>query len=301
MFKVLIVGGAGFVGSHLAEIALRAGFEVHVIDDLSFGRKVFVPKAAKFHLLDICSPKLSALIKKISPHYVCQLAGVNVVSAANNNPSHDLSVAVVGTVNLLSALKDLKIKKFLYVSSLAVYKSSDKPIKENDDIEPTSFYALSRVTAEGYLNYYAENYGLPQVITRLTRIFGPRQLAGTMPRFVKAALESEPLLLPGQGESVRDYLYVTDAAQGIFQALQFGQGVYNLSTGEGISFRELALAIGQVIGEVPKVNYIALDSGEALISVFNSDKAQAQLNWSPQVPLIEGLRLTFKWWKEQGK
>ncbi|MEK7497059.1 MAG: NAD-dependent epimerase/dehydratase family protein, partial [Patescibacteria group bacterium] len=253
------------------------------------------------HLLDIRSPKLFNLVKKIKPEFICQLAGINVISKAAANPAEDVSIAVAGTVNLLQAVKDLKIKKFLYVSSCAVYGESRLPAKENTVINPSIFYSLSRATAESYVNFYAQNFGLPTVVVRLTNVYGPRQTAGTIPRWLRSLDKNEPLILEGKGEQIRDYLYVTDAANGLISALQKLQGVYNLSTGEAISMREIVLALGQVIGQIPKVDYCPIPAGEIINRVFDSSALARDTGWQPQVPLLDGLRLTLKWWKEKVK
>jgi len=302
MIKVLVTGGAGFIGSHLVESLLRSGYQVLVIDDLSSGKKSWVPKSAKFSNLDIRSPKLVDVIKKFQPAYVCHLVESSTVGQAQINPVSDASITVVGTVNVLQAVKNLNLTKFLYVSSCAIYgQASQTPTSEAIPPEPASAYAMSRLAVENYVEYYADSFGLPAVIVRLTRVFGPRQLKGSVARFVQAALRNEAFELEGRGEQVRDWLYVTDAVAGLQTALLQGRGLYNLSSGQGISMRELVLTFGEVMGMVPKVSYIAPVVGEPLNNIFSCNLARRELGWQPEVPLLDGIRLTLKWWKEQKK
>jgi len=302
MLKVLVTGGAGFIGSHLVESLLRSGYQVLVIDDLSSGKKSWVPKSAKFTQLDVHSPKLVDIVKKFQPNYVCHLAGNPVVSQAQVDPANDAAITVVGTVNILQAVKNLNLTKFLYVSSCAVYgNASQSPTSEAIPPEPDSAYAMSRLSAENYVEYYANSFGLPVVIARLTRVFGPRQLKGAMARFVQSALKNESFELVGRGEQVRDWLYISDTVAGLQAALLHGSGLYNLSSSHGISMRELVLTFGEVMGMVPKVNYVAPIVGEPMNSVFSCNLARRELNWQAEVPLLEGIRLTLKWWKEQKK
>ncbi|MBI5465819.1 MAG: NAD-dependent epimerase/dehydratase family protein [Candidatus Kerfeldbacteria bacterium] len=304
MFKVLITGGAGFIGSHLAEAALRAGLSVVVIDDLSYGRRAYVPQAATFHKLDVRSPQLSILVRKLKPDYICHLAAQRSVVQGSLHPAQDAAVNIVGSLNLIEAARTLDLKKFLFVSTAALYGAArELPTGEEAEQRPSSPYALAKQTVERYLNYYAQGEGLPVVVVRPSNVYGPRQDAssegGVVAQFARAALHNEVLLIEGRGEQTRDFIYVTDVASGLLAALQSGFGVYNLSSGQEVSIRELVVRLGEVLGSVPKVNYAPARAGDIGRSCLASRRAERELGFEPQVPLLEGLRLQLKWLSEQ--
>ncbi len=306
MEHVLITGGAGFIGSHLCEAALRAHFQVSVVDDLSSGRRGFVPKAATFYKLDVCSPKLSTVIARLKPTYVCHLAAQSSVPRSQADPVHDAEVNIVGSLNLLNALAGSSVKKVLFTSSAAVYgEPTTIPTVETENLDPRSPYALSKYTIERYLDYYTRTSGLATVVVRPANVYGPRAGAGgeggVVGVFARALTVGQPLTIHGHGDQTRDYIYVTDVAQGMLAALQQGTGVYNLSTGRDISVRELVVRFGEVVGTVPQVEYGPLRPGDVKRSALSPRRAERELGWKPQVPLTEGLRQTLKWFKDNPK
>jgi UDP-glucose 4-epimerase len=306
MFKVLITGGAGFIGSHLAEACLRAGWNVAVVDDLSFGQRSYVPTAATFHKLDVRSPKLITLVEKLQPDYICHLAAQRSVVKGMVNPAEDAAINIVGSLNLIAAAQRLNLKKFLFVSTAALYgQAREFPTPEEAIKQPASPYALAKQTVENYLNYYAASQALPLVVARLANVYGPRQDAtaegGVVARFAQAALKNEVLPIEGRGEQTRDFIYVTDVAAGLVAALQNGQGVYNFSTGREVTIRELVVRLGEVLAQVPKVNYLAPRPNDISRSCLSYRRAKAELGWEPQVPLVEGLHLLLKWFNDETK
>ena len=306
MDTVLITGGAGFIGSHLAEACLRARLGVTVVDDLSSGKRSFVPAAATFYKLDMCSPKLKNLVTRIKPAYVCHLAAQTSVTHSQIDVTHDAQVNIVGSLNLLEAVSGLAVRKFLFVSSAAVYgEPSTIPTSETESLNPQSPYALSKHTVERYLEYFATQRGLPTVVVRPANVYGPRQGSGSeggvVGLFARAILRNDSLTIHGRGDQTRDYIYVGDVASGMLAALTQGTGVYNLSTGRDISVRELVVRFGEVVGTVPRVTYDALPSGDLTRSALSPRRAERELGWNPQVPLVEGLRLTLKWLRDNKK
>ncbi|MFA4818988.1 MAG: NAD-dependent epimerase/dehydratase family protein [Patescibacteria group bacterium] len=302
MEHVLVTGGAGFIGSHLVEALLRAGLQVTVVDDLSSGKKKYVAPAAKFHKLDIRSGNLRSLARRLKPSYVCHLAAQSSAPASRDDAAHDADINIVGTLNVLEAVKNIGLKKFLFVSSAAVYGAPDiTPAAEEATLKPGSPYALSKLTIEKYLAYYASDFGVPYVVARPANVYGPRQKTGgeggVVAIFCNKLLQGKAILIDGTGQQTRDFIYVTDVAQGMALALQQGRGVYNLATGTEISIRELAVRIGEVIGEVPLIEYAPAREQDINRSCLSPQKAQRDLKWQATVPIIDGLRQTLRWYK----
>ncbi len=195
------------------------------------------------------------------------------------------------------------VLKFLLVSSAAVYGVSvSLPITEESDLKPHSIYGLSKYTAERYLNYFSVQYGLPSVVVRPANVYGPRQTvkgeAAVVAKFAHAFIHNNNLIIDGQGQQTRDFIYVTDVAAGIVAALIRGNGVFNLSTNTEISIRELVVRLGEVMGVVPQVGYAPARKSDIGRSVLLNSRARRTLSWQPQMPLLDGLRLTLKWYKD---
>ncbi|MBI5734212.1 MAG: NAD-dependent epimerase/dehydratase family protein [Candidatus Kerfeldbacteria bacterium] len=302
MEHVLVTGGAGFIGSQLVENLLRTPCQVTVIDDLSSGQKRFVPKTAKFYKLDVRSPKLKALVKRLKPDYVCHLAAQLSVPRSIAEAAADASINIVGSLNVLEAVKNLSLKKFLFVSSAAVYGQAEIiPTPERASLKPGSPYALSKVTVEQYLSYYGAAYSLPYVVVRPANIYGPRQSAtgegGVVAVFCKKLLNQETLLIEGSGQQTRDFTYVTDLVQGLAAALWGGNGIYNLAAGKEVAIRELVLTLGEVMSQVPRVAYAPERLQDIKRSCLDTKRAASELGWKSNVPLLDGLRQTLRWQK----
>lgn len=303
MQKVLVTGGAGFIGSHLVEALLRAGLQVTVADDLSTGRKTFVPKVARFRKVDVRSSALADLIKELRPDYICHLAAQRSAARSRTEAAFDAQVNVVGTVNALDAAAARGVKKFLFVSSAAVYGSTRVvPTPEDSDFQLNSPYAVSKYTAEQYVAYFQSSFNLPAVIVRMSNVYGPRQDAssegGVVAKFASAIVANKSLTIEGRGEQTRDFMYVADAAQGLLTALIDGKGIYNLGTATEVSIRELAIKLGEVAGIVPQVNYAPARIDDIPRSALSALRANRELRWHAATPLTEGLRQTLKWYKD---
>lgn len=303
MLKVLVTGGAGFIGSHLTEALLRSGYSVVVADDLSTGRKVYVPKVARLRKVDVRSAALRDLIKEVRPAYVCHLAAQRSAPESHKDAIKDAAINIIGTINALSASAQAGVKKFLFVSTAAVYGAAREiPASERAEIQLNSPYAVSKYSAEQYVNYFTATGGPAGVIARLANVYGPRQDAGSeggvVARFASAIVAEQGITLDGRGDQTRDFLYVTDAVQGLLAALLDGHGIYNFGTGQELSIRELAVKIGEVAGSVPRVSYRSARPNDIPRSALSALRAKRELNWHPITPLTEGIRQTLKWYKE---
>ncbi|MFH1111510.1 MAG: NAD-dependent epimerase/dehydratase family protein [Patescibacteria group bacterium] len=304
--KVLVTGGAGFVGSHLTDCLLRGGYQVSIIDDLSNGKRVNLSKLAKFYKLDIRSVKIKNLIKKMKPDFVCHLAAQISVPKSLDDPVKDAQVNIIGSLNILETIKDLAIKKFLFVSTGgAIYGQADIiPTPETAASKPVSPYGESKFTIERYLQFYSQHYGLPFVIGRLANVYGPRQDAngecGVVSIFINRLLRGEELPIHGTGRQTRDLVYVVDAAKALVAALEKGRGVYNIGTGKETSIRDLAVRLGKISGTVPKVGYTkARGLGDLEQSVLDINLIKRELGWQPAYDLDRGLTETFDWFNQK--
>ncbi len=304
MQRVLVTGGAGFIGSHLVEALLRAGFQVTVVDNLSTGRKGYVPRAASFRKADVRTKAFVDLVRNVRPDYICHLAAQRSAPLSRTNPGLDADINIIGTINALAASAATKsVKKFLFVSTAAVYGvAREIPTTEQAELQLASPYAVSKYAAEQYVSYYEATGQLSAVIVRMSNVYGPRQDAssegGVVAKFASAMVAGRGITIEGKGLQTRDFLYVVDAAQGLASALQAGKGVYNLATAEELSIRELAVKIGEVTGTVPRVSYSAGRPDDIEHSALSALRANRELNWRAQTPLTEGLRQTLKWYKE---
>lgn len=303
MQKVLVTGGAGFIGSHLVEALLRAGFQVTVADDLSTGRKTFVSKVARFRKVDVRTAAFVDLIKELRPEYICHLAAQRSATRSREDATHDAQINIVGSVNALSAAAIKGVKKFLFVSTAAVYGNTRVvPTPEDSEFQLNSPYAVSKYAAEQYVSYFQSSFNLPTVIVRMSNVYGPRQDAssegGVVAKFALAIVNNKSLTIEGRGEQTRDFLYVADAAQGLMAALLEGRGIYNLGTSQEVSIRELAIKLGEVAGVVPQVNYSPARLDDIPRSALSAVRANRELRWQAETPLTDGLRQTLKWYKE---
>ncbi|MFH1111911.1 MAG: NAD-dependent epimerase/dehydratase family protein [Patescibacteria group bacterium] len=303
--KVLITGGAGFIGSHLCDRLIKSGYHVSVIDNLSSGKKSNLSKQVEFFKIDICSTKVKNLVKKIKPDYVCHLAAQISVPESLVNPQTDAEVNIIGSLNILEAVKDLSIKKFLFVSSGGAIYGEAKiiPTPETALVNPMSPYALSKQAGEKYLQFYSQQYGLPYVIMRPANVYGPCQgvggEAGVVSIFINKLLHNQDLPIHGTGKQTRDLVYVSDVSQALVAALTRGRGIYNVGTGKETSVRDIAVLIGKVIGLVPKISYVsARGKGDINSSALDCKLIKQQLGWQSSYDINNGLKQTVDWFKK---
>jgi UDP-glucose 4-epimerase len=297
---ILITGGAGFIGSHLVEACLAAGHAVHVVDNLSGGRKENLPKGVELHELDVRSPELVGLMQRVKPGYVAHLAAQVSVVSSQREPAVDASVNIVGSLNALLAARKSGAERFLFTSSAAVFGGSEVPLSESTPVDPQSPYGLAKHTVERYL----AREGDFAVVVRPANVYGPRQRAdteaGVVAKFCSAAAAQQPLVVEGSGEQTRDFIYVTDVAAGMLAALERGRGVYHVGTGQETSIRQLANATAELaVGSVP-VTFGPARATDVARSVFTIERAQRELGWQPKVGFRAGLKQTLGWYEKGG-
>ncbi len=304
--KILVTGGAGFIGSHVVNAYLAAGHEVVVVDDLSHGKKENVPPYIQFYKLDIRD--------KTQLRILFQLEGFDVVNhqAALANvresmvrPDVYAEVNIIGSINLLEASKDFGVKRFIYASTGgAVYgEPMYLPATEEHPINPLDPYGASKHTVEHYLYLYHANYGLDYVVLRYPNVYGPRQdpfgEAGVIAIFTERMLQGKEVVINGDGTQQRDFLYVGDVAQANVLALGRGDnGIYNLGTGVPVDINTIYRKLKELTGYPLEATYGPPKKGEVYRIYLDASKAKASLGWEPKVSLDEGLRITVDYFKE---
>ena len=305
--KVLVSGGAGFIGSHIADAYLARGDAVWVIDDLSSGRRKNVPAGAQFLELDIRDEEVRNLFREVRFDLVSHHAAQIDVRVSVLDPAKDASINLLGLLNLTEAAIEVGTQRFIFVSSGGVVYGEPEqiPTPESAPKLPRSPYGVTKLTGEQYLYYYRMIRGLEYVAMRYSNVFGPRQdphgEAGVVAIFCNRLLSGEPLTIFGDGEQTRDYVFVRDVVSANMLAsdlrLEAGEGLdaraFNVGTGVATSVNRLADALEAVAGSAPGRNRQPERPGELRHSTLDSSLLQSR-GWSPAFTLEEGLRETYE-------
>lgn len=310
--RVLITGGAGFIGSHAADRLLRGGWDVEIVDDFSSGKRANVPAAARVHELDVRSSEAANLVRVGRYDAVVHLAAQMDVRKSVADPLFDSDVNVRGTINIAEAVRRARSRvRVVFASTGGVlYGDHHQPPNfETTRKEPDSPYAIAKLACEYYLSYFSRIHGLDCVALRFGNVYGPRQdphgEAGVVAIFCGRLLEGKPLTVFGDGLQTRDYVYVADVAEAIIRAIDaplaepagIDARAFNIGTGRGTSVLEIADRLRAAAGSSGGVDFAPRRAGEQQDSFINCDKARDDLGWSPRVDLDEGLRETFAWFK----
>ena len=297
--KILITGGAGFIGSHLTDALIRKNHHIIVVDDLSTGKKTNLNPQAKFYKLKIQSPKLTDVFRKEKPNVVFHLAAQMNVRKSISDPSFDAQTNILGSINLLENCVKHKIKKFIFISTGgAIYGDGVKiPTPENAAAAPLSPYGVAKFAIEKYLYFYNHQYKLSYTILRLANIYGPRQNylgeAGVVAIFCHNLKNNQPLTIFG-GAQTRDFVYVADVVQAGLKAMSKSkQGIYNVGTSQQTSINQLA-EITQKISQIKiPIKHKPYIKGEQMKSCLSYHKINQELNWQAEYNLDRGLRKTW--------
>ncbi len=308
--RILITGGAGFIGSHVVQRFLDANWSVEVLDDLSSGKRENVPTPAKLHVLDVRTPESAQLIEKGGFDALVHLAAQMDVRRSVADPVFDASINILGTLNIAEALRCSEHKtRFLFASTGgALYGDFAKPPnRELDSKDPESPYGIAKLSVEYYLAYYGRLHGLESAALRFGNVYGPRQdphgEAGVVAIFCNRILAGKALTVFGDGEQTRDYVYVGDVANAVFlaatkaipKAARLDARGFNIGTGVGTSVNELARTLLKAAEVRNAIEYAPPRAGEQMHSVLAVDKAAAGLGWRAEMSLEGGLTATFKW------
>jgi UDP-glucose 4-epimerase len=316
MTKALVTGGAGFIGSHVADLFIANGWDVTVVDDLSSGKRENVPAGAQFHEIGVNSPEFSRVVSSGRFDVVAHLAAQIDVRKSVADPITDAQSNILGTLNLMETLRKSGAPTRVVFTSTggAVYGDFNTPPNyETYPKDPESPYAIAKLSVEYYLAYYSRVHGCEYAALRFGNVYGPRQdphgEAGVVAIFCGRILNKRPLTVFGEGLQTRDYVYVGDVARAVWLAAtkplpekgRVDARGFNIGPGKGPSVLEIARLLQETAGSAVPIEHAPRRPGEQQESFVNADKAGGLLGWAPQVTLAEGLSKTYDWFARQNK
>ena len=300
--RILVTGGAGFIGSHVADGFLGRGHTVAVVDDLSVGRREHVDPRANFYPVDITdADAVAEVFARERPQIVDHHAAQASVIRSMQDPVYDARVNILGSVNLLEAAREHGVERFIFASTGgALYGEPEYlPCDEDHSVRPLSAYGAAKYAVETYLLVYRQTYGLPFTLLRYANVYGPRQdpygEAGVVAIFSQRMNQGLDPIIYGTGEQERDFVYVGDVVEANLRALEAPpSGVYNIGTGQGVSVNRIAALLADIIQYRGQPVYQAERPGEVFRISLDSARAQTELGWTPRTSLEEGLTLTVR-------
>jgi UDP-glucose 4-epimerase len=302
--KILVTGGAGFIGSHVVDTFLSAGHEVVIVDNLVTGKRQNLNPQAKFYQIDIRSDELHKIFQDEQPAVVDHHAAQMDVRKSVSNPIYDAEVNILGTLNVLQAAVKSRVQKIIFASTGgAIYGEQEKfPAPEDHPTNPLSPYGIGKLGGEKYLYFYYTTYGLKYVSLRYANVYGPRQdphgEAGVVAIFTQKMLKNEQPIINGDGEQTRDFVFVKDVAEANLLALSKDIiGCYNIGTGREVSVNQLFDRLVELTQAKVKKIHGPAKEGEQKRSVLDARKAKEVLGWVPRVNLDEGLAQTVAFFK----
>ena len=304
--KIIVTGGAGFIGSHLVDAYVDLGHEVVVIDNLSTGRAEFVNNKALLIEADITNQEMmQSILSAQRPDVINHHAAHIQVGHSVDDPQFDAKNNILGTLNIMEAAKNLSVKKVIFAATGgAMYGNKPTPFDESMKEEPLSPYGISKRAAELYLNYYHDLYGIPYLSLRYSNVYGPRQNAhgesGVVAIFSEMIMAGKTPVINGDGTHTRDYVYVSDVVKANVLALTTDfVGELNIGTNTEISTNEVFDRITAVLGKKIERIYGPKRPGEQITSSLNCDKAKKNLGWEPQVSFTAGIQKVADWYRNQ--
>ncbi len=301
--RVLVTGGAGFIGSYVTRLLLDKGHDVVVLDNLKRGYKDLVDKRAKLQIADIGDgKKTKQALKGIDA--VIHMAGLIIVPESVEDPIGYCNNNVIGTVSLLESMRDVGVKKIIFSSSACVYGTPDKlPITEDAPVRPDNPYGACKASIESFLQSFNTVYGIDTIILRYFNPYGPgeRHVPEThaIPNFIKGALAKKSIPLYWQGEQIRDFIYIEDLAQAHIDVLNLsGFNIFNIGTEKGIKVKDVVDQIFEIVGYKVPIDDLGKRPGDVAANYASSKKLQKAVGWKAKVDLTEGLKRTIDFYRK---
>jgi UDP-glucose 4-epimerase len=307
--KILVTGGAGFIGSHVVDKFIAEGHDVAVVDDLSTGFRENINPEARFYEVNICNAEaLDEVFRREQPEVVDHHAAQMDVRHSVDDPVFDATTNILGSLNLILAAVKQHTRKFVYISTGgAIYgEPTYLPVDENHPVNPEAQYGVSKHTVEHYLYLYHHQSGLTFTILRYPNVYGPRQNpkgeAGVIAIFIGKMLEGITPTIYGDGKQVRDYVHVNDIVQANSLALVKGDNeIFNIGSGVGTTVNELYRLLSNLLSFRSPANYASPRRGELQKIYLNAEKAKRHLGWNAEIPVEEGLAMTIEWCREKAR
>ncbi|NOW85434.1 UDP-glucose 4-epimerase [Clostridium beijerinckii] len=305
--KILITGGAGFIGSHVVDLLIENGHEVCILDNMSHGKIENINSKAFLYRFDIRDEKVIEIFKEEKPEVLIHNAAQISVPYSVEDPINDASVNIIGTLNILEAARKSGVKKIIYPASAAIFGNPEYlPIDEKHPLEMLCGYGVTKHTVEHYLKIYKNLYNIDYVCLRYSNVYGPRQDSsgegGVVAIFCEKMLENESPFIYGDGEQIRDFVYVKDIARANIMAIESNScGIYNISTNQKVRVNELFQLIGKALNRNIKPIYTNTREGDIRNSYMSYEKAKKHLGWKPEYNLIDGVIETINYYKKSMK
>lgn len=304
MAKVLVTGGAGFIGSHIVDRLLARSHSVHVLDDLSSGSKKNLAAGVPLHEVDMRSDAARKLVEDLAPDFIVHAAAQVSVRISMEQPALDTDLNVTGLINILTPLRDRKGTHVVFLSSGgAVYGEQETfPAPETHRIMPESVYGLSKRVGELYLEFWSRVWGVTSTALRLSNVYGPRQNphgeAGVVAIFCERLLAGKSITVNGTGKQTRDFVYVEDVAEAVGRAVDTRSlGEFNVGTARETTITELAERLRDMACPSSTISYAPAKAGEQMRSCIDVAKAKKVLGWAPTMDFATGLANTLEWYK----
>jgi len=304
--KIIVTGGAGFIGSYLTDKLIENGHKVVIIDNLSSGKKENINQKAKFYKIDVCNPKVKGVFKKEKPEVVFHLAGQINVKESLKNPIKDAEINILGGINILENCRINKVKKIIFSSTGgAMYGEANIiPTPETYAEFPLSPYGIAKLTIEKYLNYYHKVFKIPFVALRFANVYGPRQNskgeAGVVAIFCDKMLSGQKPVIYGDGKQTRDFTYVDDVAEVLILAMNTEKiGIFNIGTAKETDINSLFTKIKLLMQFNGKEIYKVENTEEQKRSCLDFSKAKRELIWEPKYNIDQGLKETIEWFNKK--